>query len=127
MLFCAIAFCLANGAGAGLIVNRYIGFIGKISYSGYLCHFAILEILLHLADRGIDPIAIRDPGHGLTFLCFFAPCFLAATLLASTITYHVVERPMIRLGAHLLMRRRAANKKAPPADAGGATAGRPAT
>ena len=90
-LFAISAGCIANGAGAYL-VNDAIGYIGRCSFSLYLLQWKGIELATPLVNS-LPPV-IRPTAMFLGSLVF-------STALA-TITYFVVERPMIRLGNRLL-------------------------
>jgi peptidoglycan/LPS O-acetylase OafA/YrhL len=90
-LFSIVAACMANGAGAYL-VNKLIGHVGRCSFSIYLLQWKGIELVLPLA--GFCLPAFRP-----------AAVFIGAVLLSTafaTVTYFLVERPMIRLGSRLL-------------------------
>ena len=103
-LFSVVAFLLANGAGSTTVVNPFVRFAGKVSFSAYLWHFAILDIIDRLAENGIDPIHVNSREHGLLFFFVFAPCVTALTLFLSNLTYRHVEQPMVRYGNYLARR-----------------------
>jgi exopolysaccharide production protein ExoZ len=91
--FALCTWCLAKGGG-GLLVNPAIRYVGKVSYSAYFWHFAVLGLLGHLLAFGP-----ATPGW-----LQFAAVFGAAVVLSvgiSSITYRLVELPMIRLGRQL--------------------------
>jgi peptidoglycan/LPS O-acetylase OafA/YrhL len=89
-IFAVIAFGLARGAGKWL-VNRPICWLGKISFSAYLWHFAILSV----AAPTIMALRGTLPYFGTVIIV------LAATVAASTTTYEKIEVPMIRMGSRL--------------------------
>jgi exopolysaccharide production protein ExoZ len=94
--FALCTWCLAKGGGA-LLVNPAIRYVGKVSYSAYFWHFPVLGLLDRLFSLG--PVM---PGW-LRFVAIFA----AAVVLSvgfSSITYRVVEVPMIRVGRQLAAR-----------------------
>jgi peptidoglycan/LPS O-acetylase OafA/YrhL len=93
--FGVLVFGLANGAD-NVIVNKPIRFLGRISYSFYLLHFAAI----YVARR-----VFTDP----TFTTLFSGIMLI-TLPASWITYTVIEQPFIALGNRLLKRMAGANR-----------------
>jgi exopolysaccharide production protein ExoZ len=98
-VFAAIAVGLARGAGQWL-VNSPICWLGKISFSAYLWHFAALSVAA--------PIILSFPGT-LPYLGAVL-VILVITVVASTVTYLMIEKPMIRFGSRLasnLKRRRA--------------------
>jgi peptidoglycan/LPS O-acetylase OafA/YrhL len=94
--FALCTWCLAKGGG-GLLVNPAIRYVGKVSYGAYFWHFPVLGLLGYLFSFG--PVM---PGW-LRFVAIFG----AAVLLSvgfSSITYRVVEMPMIRVGRQLAAR-----------------------
>jgi len=104
--FGVFAVSLAAGAGA-FIVNPVIVWFGRISYSGYLWHFAVLKAL-ESAPRWTGP-----PLHalGLDVPCRASLLFVAtwvavamSTAVLATTTYLAVERPLIRLGDSIVRR-----------------------
>jgi peptidoglycan/LPS O-acetylase OafA/YrhL len=83
----AALYAMSRGAGA-LLDNAPMRWLGTISYSMYLWHFAIVWRLgEHL--------------QGASFPLLLA-CTLALTTICATVTYLLIERPGIRLGAALL-------------------------
>jgi peptidoglycan/LPS O-acetylase OafA/YrhL len=99
--FGVFAYCLAQGT-AKWLVNAPIRYLGMVSFSAYLWHFVILGSLIAVAASGIDPLGLKSSPHGFAFFCGFFPFLVATTVLLSTITYRLVERPMISLGDRLL-------------------------
>ncbi len=101
LCFGVFAFCLSDGA-AKFLVNAPIRYLGKVSFSAYLWHFAVLGSLTLLAKDGVDPFGLKTAAHGFAFFCGFFPFLILVTVLLSTITYRLVERPMVSLGNRLL-------------------------
>lgn len=101
LCFGVFAYCLADGAGRWL-VNAPIRYLGKISYSAYLWHFAILGGITHLALGGFDPLGLLVGPHGFAFFLGFFPLVIALTAIFSTLTYQIVELPMIGVGNRLI-------------------------
>jgi peptidoglycan/LPS O-acetylase OafA/YrhL len=89
-----------------LIVNPVICYIGKISYSCYLVHFAALGIALKIL--GVNLTAdqrFHDGGSSFSNLLLFLKIFCIGLLLTipiATITLHLIENPGIKLGRRLL-------------------------
>jgi peptidoglycan/LPS O-acetylase OafA/YrhL len=79
------------------LVNPVIGWIGKISFSGYLIHLALISTL---------------PIHPANYAESFG-IIAAATLALSSVTYFVIEKPFNRLGRRLA--RRIAERRDPEA------------
>ncbi len=97
LLFGGITLCLALGAG-GWLATRPVRWLGTISYSGYLWHFAILGTLSAL---GLSSELVSNPvPPGPSFLIFFAT-LLAMTAAMSALTYRHVETRGIELGRTL--------------------------
>jgi exopolysaccharide production protein ExoZ len=101
LAFGMFVFALANGAGKPLMA-RPLRFIGRISYSAYLWHFALLAGVAWLLRHGSDPFGLEDKTRGLgTFLIAF-PCLTAVTVALSTLTHATIEVPMIRMGSRVV-------------------------
>jgi len=94
--FALFAFCLANGAVSEL-VNRAICYLGKISFSAYLWHFAIISYIEH-SPRVSGTIFGLAGEHGILFFIGFFAGLVALTVLFSAVTYRGIEVPFIRLG-----------------------------
>jgi peptidoglycan/LPS O-acetylase OafA/YrhL len=97
MLGIALYFLTRSDAWArvpsiSFLKARPIRFLGTVSYSAYLWHFAILDAL-----AGIHP---TEPAGRGPFGSFFVvyPCLVVVTAFVSSITYAMVETPMIRRG-----------------------------
>lgn len=100
MAFTLFAFSLMYWPGSPLVC-RPVLWMGKISYSAYFVHFAVLHYLLVLHPTQW-PIA--------NFACSYAAVILL-TAGASSVTYLIIEKPMIRCGAILIAARRSSNPK----------------
>lgn len=100
LVFAVFAFTLADGAGT-ILVNRPIRHLGKISFSAYLLHFAVLELYPYLATDVLARLGLRYQPGGETFLLGALVVVVAITTVISTLTHHLVERPMITLGGRL--------------------------
>jgi peptidoglycan/LPS O-acetylase OafA/YrhL len=96
--FALWTWCLAKGGG-GFLVNRVTRYVGKVSYSAYIWHFPVLGLLHKSGLFVFGPVV---PGW-LQFLAIFAAA-VALTVGVSSITYRLVEAPMIRVGRQLAMR-----------------------
>ena len=75
-----------------LCQTRALRFLGKISYSVYLCHMFVIA--------GISEVLLRiDPQIGkLTHVGILMPAALFLTLFVSTFTFYLIERPGMTLG-----------------------------
>jgi peptidoglycan/LPS O-acetylase OafA/YrhL len=70
-------------------------FLGRISYSVYLCHMFVIA--------GISTIVLHaDPQiEKLPHVAILMPATLLLTLLVSTLTFYAIEQPGMRLGQRL--------------------------
>jgi len=104
----AAAILVISSPRLPLVVNPVICYIGKISYSCYLVHFAALGIALRLFGLHLtNDHPACDTGHPATNLLLFLGLFftaLALTACAATVTLHLIENPGIELGRRLLRR-----------------------
>jgi peptidoglycan/LPS O-acetylase OafA/YrhL len=93
--FALLTHGLASGGGRYL-VNRFVARIGVVSFSIYLWHFEIVMLL-----RGLV-----TPQHGWHGADFAGWCIvvLAVSYLVAEVSYRLVERPFINLGAGLARR-----------------------
>jgi peptidoglycan/LPS O-acetylase OafA/YrhL len=114
---CFAVFAVAARNGAGLAVNPPIEWLGVVSYSGYLWHFAVLKALTS-APRWTGPVTQAlglDARPALHFLWLWL-MVVGVTLVLASITYLTVERPMMALGGRIA-RRLQARRAAPDAEA----------
>jgi peptidoglycan/LPS O-acetylase OafA/YrhL len=97
-------------APQGLFVNRVMGFLGRISFSAYLSHFAVLE-LIHRSDFLRKPLAVE--GYtAIAGLLVLMLCVYPVVALISWTMYRAIEIPMINRGKALIARRRIALPRA---------------
>jgi exopolysaccharide production protein ExoZ len=102
-VFAVIIYAVINGAGSFLTVSP-LQFLGRISYSAYLWHFALLATVIPHFQNWAYPLLLGGDGRGLGgFLVTFAGLVVITSIL-SVVTYLAVERPMIRLGSRLVTR-----------------------
>jgi peptidoglycan/LPS O-acetylase OafA/YrhL len=80
------------------IVNPLTRFIGKVSYSAYITHFAILFIVCHF----IPPSSFGENHIGCFF--FLVAIVLPLTLAISWVTYSIIEVPGERAGRAIIRR-----------------------
>jgi peptidoglycan/LPS O-acetylase OafA/YrhL len=95
LLFGAVAGAMAAGAGRWL-VNRAVCHLGRISFSLYLIHFALLAPCAAIASKFV-------PGGVLWFLVALLLVIVTGGSLA-TLTFNLVERRGIKAGRLLASR-----------------------
>jgi peptidoglycan/LPS O-acetylase OafA/YrhL len=83
------------------LVGSTIVWIGKVSYSAYFVHFAVLHFLppVHLTGWASADVAT-------TYVAV-----VTVTIAISSITYRTIERPMIRLGSTLIAARQSSRRR----------------
>jgi peptidoglycan/LPS O-acetylase OafA/YrhL len=78
---------------ATILGSKPLAHLGNISYSVYLVHMIPLYCSIYLLDRsGFEGVALQ----GLVFACT-----IAVTYFLSRVTYELIEKPGISLGARL--------------------------
>ena len=94
-----VAFSLAYRPNI-VLVNGLTRYAGKVSYSGYLMHFWVVDVLReHLPSaRFFQSI----PALGQYFL--FVGAATAGTLMVATVTYQFVEKPGRNIGRKVIQR-----------------------
>ena len=90
--FSVFAFGLMHWQPLAL-VNPIIGWIGKVSYSAYFVHFALIQTAPMPNNISASP--------SLNYLVVFVTLTIC-TVGASSITYLLIERPAISVGNRLL-------------------------
>jgi peptidoglycan/LPS O-acetylase OafA/YrhL len=113
--FPLMAFVIALSANRGILVNRYVAAMGKVSFSAYLLHFAVLHIFetwpetLHARATGVGAIVAFAAGWVITVLITYGLAWLS---------YRIIEQPFIDF-AKAIVRARTAHRAAiavgPPA------------
>jgi peptidoglycan/LPS O-acetylase OafA/YrhL len=112
MAFAVVALCLYRRPYRWL-VNKPLQHLGKISFSGYLTHFFILQVARKILEKvHAGDVLIPDAYFLATVVIA-----LAGTLAVSTVTYRLVEVPGQALGKRLILAL-AARRKAATAEAG---------
>jgi peptidoglycan/LPS O-acetylase OafA/YrhL len=106
VIFLALMIIAISGESVPYIVNPVLCYLGKISFSCYLVHFAVLGLTLHILGFASNMLA-KDPGSGghnfLLFLKILA-ITLGFTVAGSTITHYLIEEPGIGLGRKIVQR-----------------------
>lgn len=93
------------------VVNRVAASLGKVSFSAYLLHFAVIQLL-----PKSFPELFHIHAERWSAIAAFAVCCVvvaAATYVASWVTYTAVEQPFMRLARRLTHPRPATTTEAP--------------
>jgi peptidoglycan/LPS O-acetylase OafA/YrhL len=83
---------------AKIMVNPFTQLLGRISYSGYLLHFALLALVVEISQRYFPDWS----AHNTRQFLFLLAATLALTIPAAWLTFKWVESPFISLGARLV-------------------------
>jgi exopolysaccharide production protein ExoZ len=94
--FGLIAFCFAEGAGRAL-TGAVIRHVGKVSYSAYFWHFAVLELI----GRVINSSGATLAGLGWVYFLLTFAAAAAVSIAGATITFRLIEQPMTKIGHRL--------------------------
>jgi peptidoglycan/LPS O-acetylase OafA/YrhL len=99
VLFVLLGWSLALSPNRA-IVNPVMCYLGRVSFSSYLAHFAVLDLVATYFQR-LTPIA----GGTMPALAHFAGLFsatLAGTVLVSTLTHRLIEMPGQAIGRRVV-------------------------
>lgn len=99
-IFAIFAYALAKGAG-GILVNSVAVMIGKVSYSAYLLHFAVMELFGGWIS-GVIRLMTDSPSRGGEYFLYYFPAIVVVTVSISSMTYVFIEKPMIKIGNRLI-------------------------
>ncbi len=99
LLFVVFSLVLAH-ARPGLFLNPLARAMGKVSFSAYLLHFAVLDLLLRAHPSWFGTTAAGWPAIA-RFLGTW-PLVMVVTFPLSWCSYRLIERPFIRLGKRIL-------------------------
>lgn len=80
------ALTQSSGPFVSLLESRSFVFLGKNSYSIYLMHTPIIYLFLYFKNS--------DLNHNIVFACFA----VVSTVIVSSLTYRVIEKPFICFG-----------------------------
>ena len=97
LLFGAVATLMGLGAG-GYLVNPVMRHLGKVSFSAYLVHFAVLgPVTIFVHSMGII---------GPWALAVVLPGLVMVTTMIATVSFYAIEQPAINLGRRVVAWRR---------------------
>jgi exopolysaccharide production protein ExoZ len=91
LIFALFVFSLMSWKSSPL-VNTFMIWIGKVSYSAYFVHFGVLNYL----------VAPRLSGNAAVDFAATFTVVVAITVALSSITYWFIEQPMIKLGSSVI-------------------------
>jgi peptidoglycan/LPS O-acetylase OafA/YrhL len=77
---------------SGLFINRPFSMLGKVSFSAYLIHFAVINFLGRIFNLDSSNVVAIELGISMFTLVIFL------TFAFSYMTYRLIEQPMIAIG-----------------------------
>jgi peptidoglycan/LPS O-acetylase OafA/YrhL len=85
-----------------IIINRLIISLGKVSFSAYVLHFAVLKLVGAVLQKSwpFQTVGIASIPYAIVLIAIS----LILTWRASALTYKYIEQPFIALGKRLSMR-----------------------
>jgi peptidoglycan/LPS O-acetylase OafA/YrhL len=98
----ALFIVAMSQARRSMLINPVVAAIGKVSFSIYLLHFAVIGLIREYPDL------FRLRSEGWTAIAAFAGVAALVTVVSyivSRVTYALVEEPFIRYAKHLTRRR----------------------
>ena len=98
-----MVFIIGLSANCGPFINRYAAAMGRVSFSAYLLHFAVLKIF------ELIPGVLQTNATGFRAIAAFAAGWIitvAITYGVAWASYRVIEQPMINVGKSLIRARR---------------------
>ena len=95
-----VCFGRRNG---GLLINKPIINLGKVSFSAYIWHFMIINLIYLERDLGVDLIGLKN-GGGYTKFVILLLLILLITYPISYISFKYIEKPMIKIGGVIAKR-----------------------
>ncbi|WP_212000345.1 acyltransferase [Chitinophaga sp. HK235] len=101
VLFIGLGYSLAK-QDFRIVVNPLIRYFGKISYSMYLVHFAVIH---WLTKSGVfNEGQITDMRTAIQSVAFKYLCVVILSAILATFFYHLVEVPFQNLGKQIIKR-----------------------
>ena len=83
-----------KGIVARPLASRPLQFLGKISYSVYLNHYALIQILFFFWSRSVEKYSLLEP---LWMRVSWIGLVISVVLIVSTCTFRWIERPSRRV------------------------------
>ena len=87
-----------SGRPTKVLVNAVTRYLGDISYSGYLVHFAVLDI----GERVLRHFLTGVTRHPLAHLALLYAGVVLGSIVAATAMHRLVEEPARRAGRLLI-------------------------
>lgn len=82
-------------------VNKFVNYLGKVSYGCYLIHFAVLPYSQNYAVKILNKVPILADKQSIKFLLIYGITLFITMVLAS-LTYYFIELPGKKIGDKLI-------------------------
>ncbi len=96
-----VIVCGLAGANATAVSNPPVAYLGKVSFSIYIWHFAVISAFAAGPLRSLCPTR----GPGIVRLALTYGAVTAVSVAVAAISWHLIERPGIAVGRVLIRRR----------------------
>jgi len=97
-----------SGGAIPILVTKPLRYVGVLSYSCYLVHFAALGVVLRVLQirlSGDEPGKdFGSPGANLAYFAALCGLTLAVTVIVAAFTHRLVEKPGIEVGRRIARR-----------------------
>ena len=84
-----------------IIVNKFFIHFGKISFSVYLIHYLFYPIMQFIVIQ-LSKLHINNP-YSIFIILFLT--FLILSTIFGTLSYHIIEKPFIKIGNAIIAKR----------------------
>ncbi|MFQ3325227.1 MAG: peptidoglycan/LPS O-acetylase OafA/YrhL [Pseudomonadales bacterium] len=92
-----LLFVSTNPIGKSIFINNMNAFLGKISYSIYLLHVPIMFYIIYPIQQTVGV----ENYIGSVEVIFASNLSIIATVVASYISYQLIEKPFLKLKQHI--------------------------
>ncbi|MBP6386595.1 MAG: acyltransferase, partial [Pseudarcicella sp.] len=91
VMFLIILLYIVKTKSRPSIENKYLNYLGKISYGLYMYHFAVISVVLHFAKKYLS-----QESEYIQNLIIYVTVFVL-TITVASLSYRFVETPFIKL------------------------------
>ena len=94
-----VLLCVFSVRGRTLLINPAVEWLGRVSFSAYLLHFAVIAGLVTALPSGFS---VNTSGvHAIIRFSLLLALTVGATFVVSLASYLCIEQPMVRFGGWL--------------------------
>jgi exopolysaccharide production protein ExoZ len=102
---CAAGLCvLLHRSPTSILVNPVMARIGRVSFSMYILHFALLAPVFRLVITVLR--MFMETRNDVVIMAVYYPLLVGVTFVAASVTFALIEAPFMALGRRLIARLR---------------------